>query len=797
MEGICNRCAFPVQGPEFADYSLGATPLMHAAGNGYVQCVKELIAAGAHVNQADNDGDVPLMWAAVEGQATCFLELIRSGANVNLRNNDGYTALLCTAIYGHEECIMHLTTAGTDVNMPDRDGFTALMHTAVKGHFSILQKLLESGADVNQVNENKQTALMVATLTGQKACMTGLINAGADVNMGDVNNATALHYASLKGHDECLSELLTTSDINNTDLYGRTPLLLACRFGFPKCVDLLLKAGADVNMKGAANLTPLTQAVKHDHDGCLDLLIQVGADVNKAEYTGRTPVASAAFYGSRKCLKKLLTAGADVNLPGPLGRTALIESVWSSQKEWNQLIHDEELLHCTRYPKECVEMLIKSRADVNVQMPGHPGYTALMKASANGYHECVQLLLEKGADVNVISTQSQTSLMYSAMFGHVACLNLLIGAGADVNTKDIAGSKALFMASTFGHENCVKSLIEAGVEVNTKIDSLTALNEAAYSASFKCIETLLQAGADVNGTMEGGRTALLTASTYSEHMCKDMMVMAGNVTHLAENHNVVKSIEALINAGADVNIKDYAGNTPLRQVIIHGHEECVPLLLVAGANVNTIYYPSGRDAVMSPIDVGTSALMTAIRLDKRGAFDQLLKAGADVNVVSNTGHTALTLAALEGNVYMAKHILKANCRVNKIAGMTQNALTHHLKHMLPKFMDYDRPYPKCRRTKYKDISRLLFAAGEMLDDEELNEMLQDDLHLKDEKMQLKHICREAIRNHLLDLYPHQHLFYRVPELGLPEMIKEYLLYDESLDDDIDATDDDDNCDDEK
>ena len=191
---------------------------------------------------------------------------------------------------------------------------------------------------------------------------------------------------------------------------------MACRFGFPKCVDLLLEAGADVNMKGAANLTPLTQAVKHDHDGCLDLLLQAGADVNEAECTGRTPVASAAFYGLTKCLKKLLTAGADVNVPGPLGRTALIESVWSSRKEWKELIRHEELPHCTRNPKECVEMLIKAGADVNVQMPGHPGYTALMKASANGYHECVKLLLETGADVNATSTLGQTSLMYSAVF---------------------------------------------------------------------------------------------------------------------------------------------------------------------------------------------------------------------------------------------------------------------------------------------------------------------------------------------------------------------------------------------
>ena len=80
----------------------------------------------------------------------------------------------------------------------------------------------------------------------------------------------------------------------------------------------------------------------------------------------------------------------------------------------------------------------------------------------------------------------------------------------------------------------------------------------------------------------------------------------------------------------------------------------------------------------------------------------------------------------------------------------------------------------------ENMSRLLFATGEILDDYDLKEIMQCLLELTDVKMQLKHICREAIRKHLLKLDPHQHLFSRIPLLGLPEMIKEYLLFDESL-----------------
>ena len=62
--------------------------------------------------------------------------------------------------------------------------------------------------------------------------------------------------------------------------------------------------------------------------------------------------------------------------------------------------------------------------------------------------------------------------------------------------------------------------------------------------------------------------------------------------------------------------------------------------------------------------------------------------------------------------------------------------------------------------------------------------IPDCLTFHDSQLQLKHICREAIRKHLLDLDPHQHLFGRIPKLGLPFALINYLLYGQSLDDDM-------------
>ena len=95
-----------------------------------------------------------------------------------------------------------------------------------------------------------------------------------------------------------------------------------------------------------------------------------------------------------------------------------------------------------------------------------------------------------------------------------------------------------------------------------------------------------------------------------------------------------------------------------------------------------------------------------------------------------------------------------------MTGMRKNSLIDHLEH---------------GQSEDNDITRLLFAAGETLDTNYLKE--QEDLHqLMDVRMQLKCMCREAIRSHLLNLdsHHHHHLFNRIPHLGLPEIITQYL-----------------------
>ena len=82
---------------------------------------------------------------------------------------------------------------------------------------------------------------------------------------------------------------------------------------------------------------------------------------------------------------------------------------------------------------------------------------------------------------------------------------------------------------------------------------------------------------------------------------------------------------------------------------------------------------------------------------------------------------------------------------------------------------------------------VLLAAGEIIEGTTVDQIDEEDeicgqkevpefLLIKDLKLCLKHLCRVAIRKHLIKVNPHLRLFDRIPQLGLPASLSQYLLY---------------------
>ena len=137
-----------------------------------------------------------------------------------------------------------------------------------------------------------------------------------------------------------------------------------------------------------------------------------------------------------------------------------------------------------------------------------------------------------------------------------------------------------------------------------------------------------------------------------------------------------------------------------------------------------------------------------------------------MNIASHSGSTLLMEVARIGNLDCVKLLLRFEAKINiDDARFTE--------------LEINPGYGE-------EIDMILFAAGES--SAKLAEYFKPQkvtnpgflIHHQDVKLQLKHICREAIRNHLLKLDPHTHLFGRVPRLGLPAALTDYQLFNMSI-----------------
>jgi len=111
----------------------GFTPLMFAARQGCLDCVKALVEAGAEVDRADPDGVTPLIYAANNFAFDSASYLLSKGANPNLWDWWGRSALYCVVD-------LSTTPRGGRADMPSLDKTSAI---------ELMEQLLKAGANPN------------------------------------------------------------------------------------------------------------------------------------------------------------------------------------------------------------------------------------------------------------------------------------------------------------------------------------------------------------------------------------------------------------------------------------------------------------------------------------------------------------------------------------------------------------------------------------------------------------------------------------------------------------------------
>lgn len=104
---------------------------------------------------------------------------------------------------------------------------------------------------------------------------------------------------------------------------GRTPLMAAIYTGQVDDIQILLKAGADIEAKDSKGLTPLLVATYQGKVEALSILLKAGANIEAKDSQGRTALMIAAESGNVELVNALLKADANIEAENEQGRTPL------------------------------------------------------------------------------------------------------------------------------------------------------------------------------------------------------------------------------------------------------------------------------------------------------------------------------------------------------------------------------------------------------------------------------------------------------------------------------------------
>ena len=452
----------------------------------------------------------------------------------------------------------------------------------------------------------------------------------------------AVHGACRGNHDECLTLLLSYVKTTQVD-FGI--LLSECvHANHVACTEVLLQHWKSVcnnevfvphvSKHSTGQSAGVCPAMWSDPAVCR-VLIDAGADVQRKD-DGNSPLHYACVSGALDVVKMLVEAGAEVHATDYQGRTCLTLVAECGHTDTVRYLvglpvveinhgNNYTALHCA-VEKRCtdvVRVLIDAGADIEIK--NNSGRSPLHTACESGALDVVKMLVEAGAGVRVANAEGATCLNLAAIFRHTETVRYLVGLPeVDVNHRDEANETALYCAARNSHTtDMVRVLIDAGADIDIdNSDGRWPLHNACISGALDNVKMLVRAGAGVCVTDNGGRTCLSLAAEWG---------------HTDTVRYLVGLPEVEINYGSAVNY------TALHCAVQKTCTDVVRVLIDAGADIE-IKNNDGRSPLHCAFEVLDNVKM-------------LVEAGAGVNVTDNVGDTCLTLAAYFGHTETVRYLV--------------------------------------------------------------------------------------------------------------------------------------------
>ena len=539
--------------------------------------------------------DNPLLDAARRGEVEVVRSLLDGGADVNAARGDGLTALHAAAERGHLDVAKLLISAGAELDAGTRIGRYTPLHLAGRGgHGRVVGALVEAGADVNATTSNTGVTPvhLAAAAVGGETSVATLLDHGADVNAREASS-------------------------------GQTPLMFAAAYDRSAAVRMLLSRGADAAI--TTEVVDVLRSVAIDREANRRFREMVRSLRDGAPNAANWDPSPAQVQAAIRAQREFLLSDDPV---GPVDASELVN-------------------YRPDYPGG-PEVARPPYRETLVGKTG--GMTALLHAAREGHVESVRRLLDGGAGADQVSGGDRTSpLLMAALNGQFDVALLLIERGANPNlAASTDGVTPLFAVlqtqwapkSNYpqprAHDNqeaehmeVLRALLEAGADTNVRLDThlwyweygLTKLGidlqgatpfwRATFAQDLDAMKLLAAYGADPNiptswpavgmreRRQQDGRQQEDSGlpsipegvpSAYPVHSAAGggwLGLGAFSVRSVPDQFMSV--LKYLIDEhGADVDLRDSWGYTPLHYAASRGDDEMIRYLVAQGADVGVI-----------------------------------------------------------------------------------------------------------------------------------------------------------------------------------------------------------------
>jgi ankyrin repeat protein len=583
----------------------------------------------------------------------------------------------------------------------DANKRTALHIAAEKGFSDLIELLLERDANAHSLDCQGRTPLHHAAEAKDSRCISLLLEHGCDAAQVDHQGLTVWHLAALCGNIEALEilatraagTLLSTSDEPRE---GKTALLCAAQAGSEEGIKILLKLNGSLSDKSYDGSTMLHYAAKAENSGAFQALLNRGLDPHAQTKDGSSVLHCAAEgFSSREIIDLLIERGADPCIQRKDGATPI--HLLCQGNKANEFSVSKEV---------ALEKLVKVAKTLD--QTNNEGLTALHlicqlsqgSRSDWGVQRAHATLLANGADPTIKDGRGKSSFKilldafgeshdtyFRPIFSEserkslskmMMCATLDHISDAEILNEKFRGLRPLSLAISYVDADMTAKMLEYPVDVDARNDDRyqhTALEFACiFGCRLKLFKTLLERSRKLSDRHGSGMGLIHFAcknnantdlvSALLEAGANPNMRGFNNKTPLmfAAEAGILETMSLLLSHGADVSMVSSHGWNAAHFAALGGHETILQALTqtkIEFARTCPISWIGGRSSGANMLHIAASKGECAVIeyiLDK-----QLLP---DVNAGTNYQETALLFAAGEGHYRMVDSLLSRGADAN-------------------------------------------------------------------------------------------------------------------------------------